>query len=137
MRGRMVGAAARFPMPLRQMVLRLAIRELRQNLSGVRQARARGRPGHCRHQELIGRFRTAFSRFDADLAAGTFRRGLRVKRVQGTDSIFELSWAPDGRSTFEYGTPAGEGAHVIGRRIGRHHIFGRRRTPGATIVRHE
>jgi hypothetical protein len=43
----------------------------------------------------------------------TFRRGLRVKRIQGTDSVFEMTWGPDGRATFEYGTPAGEGAHVI------------------------
>lgn len=71
------------------------------------------------------RFLTAFRRFDADLAKGTFRRGLRVKRIQGTDSIFEMTWAPDGRATFEYGTPAGEGSHVIWRRIGRHDIFRR------------
>jgi hypothetical protein len=71
------------------------------------------------------RFRTAFTRFDADLAAGRFRRGLRVKRIQGTDSIFEMTWAPDGRATFEYGTSAGKGAHVIWRRIGRHDIFRR------------
>ena len=69
--------------------------------------------------EAGDRFRTAFSRFDADLAAGPFRRGLRVKRVQGTDSIFEMTWAPDGRATFEYGSPDSEGAHVIWRRIGR------------------
>jgi hypothetical protein len=71
------------------------------------------------------RFRIALRRFDADLVAGKFRRGLRVKRIQGTDSIFEMTWAPDGRATFEYGTPAGEGAHVIWRRIGRHDIFRR------------
>lgn len=71
------------------------------------------------------RFRVAFARFDADLAAGTFRRGLRVKRLQGTDSMFEMTWAPDGRATFEYGAPVGEGAHVIWRRIGRHDIFRR------------
>ena len=71
------------------------------------------------------RFRTAFRRFDADLASGTFRRGLRVKRVHGTDSIFEMTWAPDGRATFEYGVPAGEEAHVIWRRIGRHDILRR------------
>ena len=71
------------------------------------------------------RFSTAFRRFDADLASGTFRRGLRVKRVQGTDSVFEMTWAPDGRATFEYGVRAGDEAHVIWRRIGRHAIFRR------------
>jgi hypothetical protein len=71
------------------------------------------------------RSRTAFQRFDADLASGSFRSGLRVKRVGGTDAIFEMSWAPDGRATFEYGTGQGEGAHVIWRRIGRHDVFRR------------
>lgn len=71
------------------------------------------------------RFLTVFKRFDTDLATGTFRSGLRVKRVEGTDDIFEVTWAPDGRATFEYGTPQGEGAHVIWRRIGRHDVFRR------------
>lgn len=71
------------------------------------------------------RFRSAFRRFDADLAAGRFRAGLRVKRIEGTDGIFEMTWAPDGRATFEYGTPQGQGAHVIWRRIGQHDVFRR------------
>lgn len=71
------------------------------------------------------RFRTAFGRFDADLAAGAFRAGLRVKRVEGTDAAFEMTWTPDGRATFEYGTPRGEGAHVVWRRVGRHDVFRR------------
>ncbi len=71
------------------------------------------------------RFRVAFKRFDADLSTGAFRPGLRVKRVEGTDRVFEMTWAPDGRATFEYGTPEGKGAHVIWRRIGRHDVFRR------------
>ncbi len=71
------------------------------------------------------RFRAALQRFDADLSVGKFRSGLRVKRVKGTDAIFEMTWAPDGRATFEYGTPDGEGALVIWRRIGRHDVFRR------------
>lgn len=42
------------------------------------------------------RFRVAFKRFDSDLETGSFRPGLRIKRVEGTDSVFELTWAPDG-----------------------------------------
>lgn len=68
-------------------------------------------------------FRTAVRRFDDDLQEGTFRPGLRVKRVEGTDHVVELTWAPDGRATFEYGTPQGNGPHVIWRRIGRHAIL--------------
>lgn len=71
------------------------------------------------------RFAAAFLRFDADLAAGTLRAGLRVKRVEGTDRIYEMTWAPDGRTTFEYGTSDGEGVHVIWRRIGTHAVFRR------------
>ncbi len=71
------------------------------------------------------RFTAAFARFDADLAGDAFRPGLRVKRVAGTDAVFEMTWAPDGRATFEYGTPHGAGAHVVWRRIGRHDVFRR------------
>lgn len=71
------------------------------------------------------RFAAAFRRFDADLAAGKLRAGLRVRRVEGTDRIYEMTWAPDGRATFEYGESEGEGAHVIWRRIGSHSVFRR------------
>jgi hypothetical protein len=71
------------------------------------------------------RFAVAFERFDADLLKGRFRSSLRVKRVEGTDSVFEMTWAPDGRATFEYGVSQGAGAHVIWRRIGTHKVFKR------------
>ena len=60
-----------------------------------------------------------------DLKAGSaFSPGLRVKRVQGTKSVFELTWAPDGRATFEFAQPIHNGeAHVIWRRCGGHEIF--------------
>ena len=70
-----------------------------------------------------GRFSRAFERFDADLLKGSFRASLRVKRVEGTDAIFEMTWAPDGRATFQYGDSQGQGAHVIWRRIGTHKVF--------------
>jgi hypothetical protein len=49
---------------------------------------------------------------------------LRVKRVQGTTGIWEITFAPDGRATFEYSQEiiAGE-AHVIWRRVGGHGIL--------------
>lgn len=60
----------------------------------------------------------------ADLRSGTFRKGLRVKRVQGTANVFEMTWAPDGRATFQYGQALKKGEpHVIWRRIGAHAIF--------------
>jgi hypothetical protein len=71
------------------------------------------------------RFATAFRRFDEDLGKRRFRAGLRVRRVEGTDAIFEMTWAPDGRATFQYGQSHGQGAQVIWRRIGTHKVFRR------------
>jgi hypothetical protein len=76
------------------------------------------------------RFRTAVRHFVADLAAGTFRPGLRVKRVQGTDGVFEMTFAPDGRATWQYGEELKPGLpHIIWRRIGTHDVL--TRPPGA------
>lgn len=63
--------------------------------------------------------------FVAHLTAGEpFRAGLRVKRVQATDEVWELSWAPDGRATWQYGPQVRAGEpHVVWRRIGTHAIF--------------
>jgi hypothetical protein len=71
-------------------------------------------------------FRAAVTTFVADLPSGRFRPGLRVKRVQGAAGVFELTWADDGRATFEYGPGVREGeTHVVWRRIGTHDIFTR------------
>lgn len=70
------------------------------------------------------RFRSAARDFVVDLGTGTFRPGLRVKGVQGAPGIFEMTWAPDGRATFQFGAGGRHGAHVIWRRIGRHAILG-------------
>lgn len=71
------------------------------------------------------RFRAAVRRFVADLGAGPFRPGLRVRGIAGADGVFEMTWAPDGRATFQYGPERGKGPHVIWRRIGTHQIFDR------------
>ena len=56
-----------------------------------------------------------------------FRPGLRVKRVQATADVWEMTWAPDGRATWQYGPEIIPGQpHIIWRRIGTHDIF---RTP--------
>ena len=55
----------------------------------------------------------------------SFPPALRVKRVQGTEGAWEITFAPDGRATFTYGDPVRPGeAHVIWRRIGHHDILG-------------
>jgi hypothetical protein len=73
------------------------------------------------HQALM----RGVEKFVADLKRGQgFREGLRVKSVQGAKGVLEMTWAPDGRCTFEYGPPLREGEpHIIWRRVGGHQIF--------------
>lgn len=69
--------------------------------------------------------RVVREQFVPDLQAGSFRPGLRVRGVEGAPGVFEMTWAPDGRATWEYGAEVRTGeVHVIWRRIGRHQIFG-------------
>lgn len=71
-------------------------------------------------------FRRARDAFVADLRSGAgFRKGLRVKRIQGNKGeIWEMTWAPDGRATWEYGEEVRQGEpHIIWRRVGTHSIF--------------
>lgn len=70
-------------------------------------------------------FLAAVAQFVEDLrAGGQFRKGLRVKGVKGASGVFEMTWADDGRATFQYGDAVLEGEpHVIWRRVGTHDIF--------------
>lgn len=71
------------------------------------------------------RFRRVISEeFVPDLARDRFRPGLRVKPVQSAPGAWEMTWAPDGRATFEYGSSQRPGEpHIIWRRIGGHAVF--------------
>ncbi|HET9894962.1 MAG TPA: hypothetical protein VFQ44_08500 [Streptosporangiaceae bacterium] len=75
--------------------------------------------------DLRARFqRVVTGQFVPDLTRGVFRPGLRVKGVQAAAGVFEMTWAPDGRATFSYGTPQQPGEpHIIWRRIGTHDVF--------------
>ena len=70
-------------------------------------------------------FLAAVAQFVEDLReGGQFRKGLRVKGVRGASGVFEMTWADDGRATFQYGDAVLEGVpHVIWRRVGTHDIF--------------
>ncbi len=70
-------------------------------------------------------FLAAVVQFVEDLEASRqFRKGLRVKGVRGAGGVFEMTWADDGRATFEYGEPVIEGhPHIVWRRVGTHAIF--------------
>ena len=76
--------------------------------------------------ELCDRFKTCIvEQFVPAMAAGApFPAGLRIKRVQGQRGVWEMTFAPDGRATFEYGDEvvAGE-PHVVWRRVGTHDLF--------------
>ncbi|WP_445520933.1 hypothetical protein [Streptomyces sp. NEAU-174] len=62
--------------------------------------------------------------FVPDLRTGCFRAGLRIQRVQSAPGIWELTWAGDGRATWQYGPEIVRGArHIIWRRIGTHAIL--------------
>ena len=73
-------------------------------------------------------FLIAVQQFVADLSSEgrVFRNGLRVKGIQGATGILEMTWAPDGRATFEYGEEVTPGEpHIVWRRVGTHSVFNR------------
>lgn len=75
--------------------------------------------------EQQGAFLAAVQQFVEDMNAERgFRKGLRVKAVQGATGMFEMTWAADGRATFHYGAAVIPGQpHVVWRRVGTHAIF--------------
>ncbi len=70
-------------------------------------------------------FLQAVEQFVDDLSSGIgFRKGLRIKGVKGATGVYELTWADDGRATFQYGQEVADGQpHVVWRRVGTHDIF--------------
>lgn len=75
-------------------------------------------------REQQAQFKGALAKFVHDLAVGAFRPGLRIKGYQGENSIFEITWAPDGRALFRFGDEVRPGdPHIEWLRIGTHDIF--------------
>ena len=70
-------------------------------------------------------FLSAVEQFVEDLRGGRgFRTGLRVNGVRGAAGIFEMTWADDGRATFEYGNSViANEPHLVWRRVGTHGIL--------------
>lgn len=53
-----------------------------------------------------------------------FRPGLRVKKVVGASDVYEMSWAPDGRATFAWGSEQILGKrYVVWLQVGGHDIL--------------
>jgi hypothetical protein len=71
------------------------------------------------------RFGQAVLKFAEDLdRGGAIRSGLRVSEMDGHPGIWEMTWAPDGRATFRFGSERMPGKrHVIWRHVGTHAIF--------------
>lgn len=70
-------------------------------------------------------FLVAVAKMVDDMRAGRgFRKGLRVKGVQGHSGVYEMTWQDDGRATFEYGqSPHPGDTHIIWRHVGAHDIL--------------
>ena len=67
----------------------------------------------------------AVSKFIEGLRAGKYQKSLRIKRLQGHEGVWEMTWAGDGRALFSHGNPVRPGEpHIIWLRIGGHEIFG-------------
>lgn len=72
-------------------------------------------------------FQVAVRKLIESLHGGTEpARSLRIKRVQGTKDVWEMSYSGDGRATFRYGVEVKPGeTHVEWLRIGGHEILSR------------
>jgi hypothetical protein len=72
-------------------------------------------------------FRDAVAQFIANLAEDSkaFIRGFASSACRAI-RIWEMTWAYDGRATFQYGEEVQQGQpHIVWRRIGTHSIFRR------------
>ena len=69
-------------------------------------------------------FKAAVAKLVEDLRRGIVRKGLRVKRYQRREGVWEMTWADDGRALFRFGPSIERGdPHVIWLRVGGHEIF--------------
>jgi hypothetical protein len=81
-------------------------------------------------RKLDDKQRRAFLAARDELVAGLraqppqFTQRLRVKRVQGTEDVWEMTWAADGRATFRYGPQVlPNEPHIVWLRVGTHAIL--------------
>ena len=69
-------------------------------------------------------FLSVLRRFIEDVKKGRFRKSFRVKRYRGQESVYEMTWAGNGRALFMYGREVRPGEpHIIWLRIGGHEIL--------------
>jgi mRNA-degrading endonuclease YafQ of YafQ-DinJ toxin-antitoxin module len=89
-------------------------------------------PGFAREFARMSReqrraFRIAVEKLIEALRGGAdLPHSLRIKRVQGTKDVWEMSYSGDGRATFRYGSQVKPGEmHVEWLRVGGHEILSR------------
>ncbi len=76
------------------------------------------------NKSYVEDWKEARKRFVKSLKSKRMDPRLRVKRVQGAPGIWEMSFAGDGRVTFQYGEEIKKGeTHVVLRRIGKHKVL--------------
>jgi hypothetical protein len=69
-------------------------------------------------------FKAAVAKLVADLRDDMIRPGLRVKRYQRREGVWEMTWADNGRALFRYGPSLKPGdPHIVWLRVGGHEIF--------------
>jgi len=70
-------------------------------------------------------FKRAVAQLVTDLRAGTGRihPTLRVHRIDSHRGVWSMTFGPELRATFSYGTPRHGDAHITWRRIGHHAIY--------------
>lgn len=74
--------------------------------------------------EEQARFLSAVGLLMRFLRSGETIPGLRLKGVSSHPGVFEITWGPDRRATFEYGGQVRPGhPHIVWRRVGSHDIF--------------
>lgn len=78
--------------------------------------------------ERLARFDKDYATLSSDQKTAfkiAVRKGLRVKGVQGSPKVFEMTWGDDGRATFSLGESIRKGeAHVVWHRVGSHDVLG-------------
>ena len=64
------------------------------------------------------------TKFVQALRTGEVAAGLRIKSLRGQFGVWEITWGPDGRALFRYGTGPRQGdTHIVWLRVGTHDIF--------------
>lgn len=75
-------------------------------------------------REQRAQWMRALRTFISAVKSQQFPPQLRVKRIKSAPGVWEMTWAANGRATFEYGDELRPGEpHVVWRHVGTHDIL--------------